>query len=304
MAAEHADIVPFGKYKGRPVVDLISDRSYTDWLAAQPWFRERYGNVYNLVLNTGSAPQDSPEHNALQARFLDHDEALRLCRPWLRDHAELVADWLEEYGSGLTARQRGNLIAPDFHTSRIRGLLFESGGWDLVVRAETVTNAGEIDSDPACICACDWERCGSPYRRTADDAPVHDWSDHYDGYRKARTRHCAPDCPSTWADDFRYITIVRGLRSRIDLAVELKPTLGDDYPTVLREVLKRRELDRARGGSLDACLVLADEVTFSSVSYEKVQKIFRSQAVRLMTTAELLELAPVWQCTCTECAGD
>ena len=31
--------VPFGKYKGQPVIKLLEDKSYTDWLKKQDWFK-------------------------------------------------------------------------------------------------------------------------------------------------------------------------------------------------------------------------------------------------------------------------
>ena len=46
-----SNIVPFGKYKGQPVEVLAGDRAYCDWLTGQAWFRERYGNVYTLIVN-------------------------------------------------------------------------------------------------------------------------------------------------------------------------------------------------------------------------------------------------------------
>lgn len=66
-----AEIVPFGKYRGQPVEVLAADADYCEWLTAQPWFRDRYLTIYNTVINYGAEPQDSPEHNQMQARFLD-----------------------------------------------------------------------------------------------------------------------------------------------------------------------------------------------------------------------------------------
>lgn len=37
--------VPFGKYKGRPVVELWRDVEYMDWLAKQPWFRKNFRHL-------------------------------------------------------------------------------------------------------------------------------------------------------------------------------------------------------------------------------------------------------------------
>jgi hypothetical protein len=68
-----SNIVPFGKYKGQPVEVLAADHAYCDWLTGQSWFRERYGAVYTLIVNNFAEPSETPEHNALQARFLDDD---------------------------------------------------------------------------------------------------------------------------------------------------------------------------------------------------------------------------------------
>lgn len=67
------EVVPFGKYKGQPVEIMAADADYCEWLTAQPWFRSRYGNVYNILISSGAEPQDSPEHNQMQARFLDSE---------------------------------------------------------------------------------------------------------------------------------------------------------------------------------------------------------------------------------------
>ena len=71
------EIVPFGKYKGRPVEALAADRSYTDWLTAQPWFRDRYQGIYTLIINNFTEPSETPEHNAFQVLFLDDEFCLR-----------------------------------------------------------------------------------------------------------------------------------------------------------------------------------------------------------------------------------
>ncbi len=65
------EVVPFGKHKGKPVEALLDDRPYLDWLLSQPWFKERFGNVYNIVINAGQEPVETPEHNAMQIKFLD-----------------------------------------------------------------------------------------------------------------------------------------------------------------------------------------------------------------------------------------
>lgn len=65
------DIVPIGKYKGQPVEILLADRSYCDWLLAQGWLVEKYRELYETLIAGGGDMVDTPEHNTMQARFLD-----------------------------------------------------------------------------------------------------------------------------------------------------------------------------------------------------------------------------------------
>src|SRR6266699_159773 len=68
-----ADIVPFGKYKGKPVEVLAQDREYCDWLASQDWFRSRFTAIHTLIVNNFGEPSETPEHNALQALFTEEE---------------------------------------------------------------------------------------------------------------------------------------------------------------------------------------------------------------------------------------
>lgn len=63
-----AETVPFGKYKGRPVEDMLADADYMAWLEAQPWFRERFASL--LSRRDADAESRTPVHNRLQALFL------------------------------------------------------------------------------------------------------------------------------------------------------------------------------------------------------------------------------------------
>jgi uncharacterized protein (DUF3820 family) len=47
-----AHIVPFGKYKGRLLEEiLIDDPSYIDWLAEQDWFRSEFPTLHQVILD-------------------------------------------------------------------------------------------------------------------------------------------------------------------------------------------------------------------------------------------------------------
>lgn len=65
------EIIPFGKYKGQPIDVLKNDRPYLEWLQSQEWFTSRYQNINTLIINNFREPSETPEHNKLQALFLD-----------------------------------------------------------------------------------------------------------------------------------------------------------------------------------------------------------------------------------------
>lgn len=82
-----SETVPFGKYKGRPVQDMLADAEYMAWLEAQPWFRERFGKI--LARRDEDAASRTPVHNRLQALFLSS----RYCAAFMRVAAP---DYLQE----------------------------------------------------------------------------------------------------------------------------------------------------------------------------------------------------------------
>ena len=67
-----AIIIPFGKHKGATVAELLAkDPAYADWITAQGWVAERFAELHAAILSRGAGTDDTPEHNAIQVRFLD-----------------------------------------------------------------------------------------------------------------------------------------------------------------------------------------------------------------------------------------
>lgn len=75
-------LVPFGKYKGQPVTNLINDTQYLEFCKKQKWFQD-YPIVYNICVNqtitSGNALNNkTPEHNRLQNLFLKQENIKQL----------------------------------------------------------------------------------------------------------------------------------------------------------------------------------------------------------------------------------
>ena len=65
-----ADIVPFGKYRGQPVAVMMADTDYCARAMAQPGLRDRFANLFTIIVNGGVAPDaPTPEHNRMQLLF-------------------------------------------------------------------------------------------------------------------------------------------------------------------------------------------------------------------------------------------
>lgn len=84
--------MPFGKYKGQLLSEVISDKEYTDWLLTQTWLRgDLKVNLLAIINNSGGVKtDDTPEHNKLQAKFLENDNELsKKLISFLRDDKDI-----------------------------------------------------------------------------------------------------------------------------------------------------------------------------------------------------------------------
>lgn len=196
------EIIPFGKYKGQPIEAAVQDRQYVDWLTAQPWFKERFGNLYTLIVNNFQEPTETPAHNALQARFLD----LSFC-----------------------ARFLGNVFpGSQFEKTSVE---FETAGFDAAV-------------------------CGSYVKGTYNP----------NGYGQERVH------------------------------VEAKPTVGDDYPAVLRQIRSAKDRSHAipqkmtgdyNWDRVSVPVLFLEEYTGVGATMEQFIAIFENSGVKVIFLDEV-----------------
>jgi uncharacterized protein (DUF3820 family) len=96
MSEPGANVIPFGKHKGRLVEELLfDDPSYLQWLTGQDWFRAKFTLLHQVIVNRGAAPEETPEHNALQVQFLDDGFCLRFVRCYRPDIDEMARKALQ-----------------------------------------------------------------------------------------------------------------------------------------------------------------------------------------------------------------
>lgn len=213
-----SNLVPFGKYRGRPLEEMALDREYCDWLMAQPWFAERYRDVYHVVVNYGGEPQDSPEHNQLQARLLDDEFCISVIRNAYQSDIDPEAQLASEPENLKEMMQEklrsGEAKSLPITLSRRE---FEHRGWDCVVAL-----GGGISYN---------------------------------------------------ADRFYYYYGP----SHFTFGIECKPSIGEDFPSVLRQVK-----GFPSGGVDFRRIVLTQSMNMQSVRAAAVAEMFASSGIRLV----------------------
>jgi hypothetical protein len=229
------NVVPFGKYRGQPVELLAADRGYCDWLMGQAWFRDRYANVYTLIVNNFGEPAETPEHNALQARFLDQHlaRALLAALQWqpvvdpmgyLRQTISYNEQQAKQYSGNRATLDAAKAVeaelaggtAADEALGITATVEFEVGGWDVIITA------------------------------------VARW------------------------DQAQYVLI------------ELKPSLGDDYPAVLRQMKANRSADYYRPNKV----LVFDRFAASGATLDQVRAIFGASGFTMLSIDEIAAAAP------------
>jgi hypothetical protein len=308
---EAGAIVPFGKYKGQPAEVMLADESYCKWFLAQPGMKERFGNVYNVIVNYGGEPQDSPEHNEMQARFLDDKWCFRLVYELgLDDGRAYLAKILEN-------KDRQELAFPDVLRDRVKPLYkpakitereFEDRGWDVVFTVQPISMRLALTSQPPCTCDsvdCDHARdcppdlsaCnGGTYNHYCKHERCGSWIGRDTELRKRGSRKpntLSHHKPCVWNDDDSVTALYNANNGEYRFSwsyerflVECKPSMGDDYPSVLRQVLKYQyESDDKR------CVVVR-RAQFTSVTWEQVVKIFAASGIALVREPVVMPPSP------------
>jgi len=102
MSTQSLPIVPFGKYKGKPVTDLLADPKYLEWCKQQSWF-EKYQVVYNICVNQTISSNDTnsktPAHNKLQNLFLRKENVKKLVKLFYTGKNTVTSDSRCEFES-------------------------------------------------------------------------------------------------------------------------------------------------------------------------------------------------------------
>jgi len=268
MDTQSLPIVPFGKYKDKSVLELLADKQTLEWYKKQPWFQEKYPVIYNIVVNQQITPNNknskTPEHNKLQNLFLDPENLRKLRKSVFKtyiDNFEIKLnkllndeDFIRLFGKHkkedlMNFTAPGEVIFEDKYNWDIcyymntEFISFDEDGKEKIKYKEQYDIKKEeymakIQEEQK------WrkESCrggitDEKFKKICEEKYQEKFNEHYKKYRK--------DCYNgfvkkylgsyeIWFDADSDIEVVL-LPNKL-LCCEIKPTLGDDYPEVLRKM--------------------------------------------------------------------
>ena len=246
------DIIPIGKYKGKPIDILAKDKDYTDWLLAQSWFKQKYPQFYTIIINNFQECSETPEHNKIQIKFLDDNYCLKLVYILLNNEFpeysidkfnsildKLILNFISENSQYYNHKLDQNKI-------NVR-LSLEKDCWkDITYHHLNITN-----------------------KRFEEDGIDVSYS-FFHGFDYSYSNCLYVTFP-------RYETaLYRAVSTRINVLIEIKPSLSDDFPKVLRQVKNSR-----------ANVLIISEYTGIGATKEQVINLFHGERVKLIFEKEI-----------------
>jgi uncharacterized protein (DUF3820 family) len=249
-------IIPFGKHKGKSLETLAKDTQYCEWLLNQDWFRDKYQTIYQIVINNFGEPNETPEHNTLQVKFLDDDFCLALANlyKWIpinvKENIENIRNELKKHEINYrNLPENYGLHYPSEEYSIKSNLKDKIKDLEHEIKSFEDINNFLMDKKPLFKFKKDFEIGGWDVAVNIFTTPEnHNLKFYYLNYYK--------------------------------MSIEIKTNLGDDYPAILRQM---KSADPNTG---KPCLVY-DNFTAIGAKLEDIKKIFATSNFRVFSINEI-----------------
>jgi uncharacterized protein (DUF3820 family) len=208
--------VPFGKYKGRPVIEMMADTNYVDWLMTQDWFAGKYQVVFNIITGYNGNAAETPEHNSLQVKFLEPEVWTTILKtPAI--HANLEGRFEDRLGG-------------DCYWA----------GYSLKEAKEKLDRCHSYTSDEDRQAAID--KVAEVELKLAESEKVREeltgkFGDQQMTIVLEKVEFENSGCDVLGTVGVRVVTSHFTWGVNLTIAVEIKPGVSDDYPAILRQML-------------------------------------------------------------------
>lgn len=260
--------VNFGKYKGKPVDLLLQDEQYVSWLLNNHVMDKYKGTkLYQIIVNNFNPTtiQDTPEHNALQVKFLDNEflkkYIIAMCTKDKEENLKILRSNIINIFSETALREVGPLIKEFFSVdgNTISVNIFTFMEKQLNTAFEDLFNV--------------------KFEENGIDVKI------YDAIHFNKTTYLTFSQKSSSFKEYTYDIIGLSLKNLFSYTyfLELKPMLGDDYPGVFRKILSYRNR-RIDNTYID---LVVDDFTSSAVTKDQFRKMCKNNDIGLIFVDEI-----------------
>lgn len=357
MNRKDKTLVPFGKYAGQPLEILLADKSYCAWLVGQASIREQYPELCNLVFSEHGSCLKTPNHNRMQAEYVDEVVGLKLSyliNPDIITHdKEYYVKRIDEYFADKLPIVKSVCERMNNRISEIGKMAAEvsamSKNWELygqksfaipVSPFKKFTDEREqeeyVFKNHVSLIVNDPEEL---YRNTIHDFDLfYAFFDEFKSHLKASHFKHINSSKLSFEKKYNDVTIEIDfheevkpkLSSRVEkfferalfrcsswnieknnvpdflhaewryknpqiiselYYIEIKPTIGDDYHTVLNQILNRREMNKLhfkqKASQTVRYLLVIGAYDGTGVSFENVKSIFKNEDIDVVLEKDI-----------------
>jgi hypothetical protein len=258
---------PIGKYKNKQLTEVMIDRGYIEWCKAQPGLLDKYPIIKNIIINqtviSGKECSKTPEHNLMQNMFLKKEyqqtfasHVLSYITPsWLNDKLTQlynIPSYKEYFGD-----KRIDISNLTFSSSKTNVEFEGIFNWDVIL-----------------TCSISTDEIKGKYE--------------YNIWDKIVIR------------DFDLLTVGEGgvypernsfirLQNTWNIYIEIKPIIGDDYPSVLRKMKTQIELTKQKTRHRSFIPVLfVDEFNSSTTTLTELRDIFAQSGIKIVLKNDIM----------------
>jgi hypothetical protein len=285
MDTHSLPLVPFGKYKGQPITNLLNDTKYLEWCKQQEWL-QKFPIVYNICINqtiaTTNQNSKTPEHNKLQNMFLNEQNQIKLLNILLGSNIGvkfktnfelLISD--EEFINCF-----GKINMPKINCSlKDSKIVFEDKyNWDFILY---YSDYQTITFEPK----CNVENLTEKY--------LYGILRKYNfEYNPRETTRVLDTYIEKVKEKNNYEVNVEAVVINSRVCCELKPILSDDYPCVLRKLKTQIELTESDKIFKDLpkyYIIVIGNFTSKYTSKEQLITIFKQSKIQIIFANEIFE---------------
>jgi hypothetical protein len=270
--------LPFKRFVGKPVTEMLADQGYIDWCNKQPHLKEKMTIIINQYITNNSQASATPAHNKLQNQFLDKTLQKRLL--WkICPSIPKMFQKLDELYKLPEYKQVFGEFKMEIEYSNWKFHVEWKYNWDVALFVE-------LDSDGMSF----------PYNLECQDIELK--KTIATKFKSIKNINISNYCNS--------ISISINVTRKI--LCELKPSLGDDYPDVLRKMRKQIEATESYFLSNDKncdsqerhkasgihygiyTLIIGGEFNAESATKEQLIEIFKTAKIQVIFMSDLLDV--------------